>query len=66
MVHCEPMNLIEFQRRFPDEGACEEYLFICVCLMAFIASDVDMTTFISTLPGNYFNAPIQTVVIKHL
>jgi len=27
MVHCEPMNLIEFQRRFPDEDACEEYLF---------------------------------------
>ena len=27
MAHCEPMNLIEFQERFPNEEACEDYLF---------------------------------------
>ena len=27
MVHCEPMQLIEFQRRFVTEEACREHLF---------------------------------------
>ncbi len=27
MAHCEPMNLIEFQERFPDNEACENFLF---------------------------------------
>ena len=27
MAHCESMSLIEFQQRFPDNEACENYLF---------------------------------------